>query len=204
MAKAIAVFLGEHGETAALEQPGQVMIYQKQQGRWQILRTKEFNFGQVRDARALRTGITEMVAFLEDCKIFVGRSVTGLPYFELEKAGRCVWEMTGKPVDFLDYVLTKEEESIVAEAEKVVVMPVAEDLGCGCYRISIKEIQEADLGITSKQALQPILRQGDFFRLEVLCRHVPPWLEAETILGNLTCISENLGSGEERVVISKK
>lgn len=204
MAKAIAVFVGDEGETADIKQPGKVIIYQKQQGEWLKLREKQFALGEAQGAGELRVGIGEIINFLGDCKIITALSVTGLPYFELEKAGCCVWEITGNPRDFLDYVLAKQEETFEIDAQEGITAPVPEDLGDGCFRLSIKEIQEADMGITSKQALQPILRQGNFSKLEVICRHVPPWLEVETMFGDLMCVTEKLGPGEERVIISKK
>jgi len=204
MAKAIAVFVGDQGETAELQQPGKVVIYQKHQGEWRALREKKFTLGEARGAGELRGAIAQLVNFLGECKIFTAFSVSGLPYFELEKAGCCVWEITGKPLDFLDYVLAKQEERFEVAAPAGITAPEPEDLGDGCYRLSITEIQEADTGLTSKQALQPILRQGNFAKLEVICRHVPPWLEVETMFGDLMCVAEKLGPGEERVIISKK
>jgi Fe-only nitrogenase accessory protein AnfO len=204
MAKAIAIFLGDNGETADLQQPGKIIIYQKNQGMWQEQREKKFALGQARSARELRAGIAEVVEYLGNTKIIVGRSITGLPYFELEKAGCCVWEITGKPQGFLEYVLIKDEEMARTPAPETAPTPVPEDLGNGYYRLSIKEIQERDTGITSKQALQPILRQGNFFPLEVICSHIPPWLETDIMMGNLACTSEQLGFGEVRIVIRKK
>lgn len=204
MAKEIAVFVGENGVTAELQQPGKIIVYLKKQNQWQKLREQEFTLGQARGARELRAGIVEIVDFINDCKIFVGQSITGLPYFELEKAGCSVWEFAGEPLDFLDYVLEKEEEAVEDTDSKSIAMPIPEDLGNGHYRISIKEIQEKDTGITSKQALQPILRQGNFDQLEIICSHIPPWLEADIMNGNLQGVSETVASGETRVVISKK
>lgn len=203
MGKDIAVFVGGNEETATLEQPGKIIVYKKKQGQWQELREKEFTLGQTQGVRELRSGIAEIVEFLADCKVFVGRAITGLPYFELEKASCSVWEFTGKPLEFLDYVLEKEEEAAPAAVTQAVAMPVPEEIDNGCYRISIKEIQETDAGITSKQALQPVLRQGNFNQLEVICNHIPPWLEAELTGGNLHQISKKSAPGEARVIIRK-
>lgn len=203
MARAIAVFVGENGETAALEQPGTIILYQKNQGRWQELRAKEFSLGEVRSLRELRAALAEIMNHLQECKIFVGRSITGLPCFALEKAGCSVWEFAGRPEDFLDYILSWEEVVPENSADESSPLPMPEDLGNGRLRISIKEIQETDRGVTSKQALQPILRRTDFTQLEVLCSHIPPWLETETMLGGLVCISTTPGQDGMSVVIEK-
>ncbi len=205
MGRDIAVCVGNNEETTTLEQPGRIIVYKKKQGQWQEIREREFTLGQAQGVRELRARIAEMVDFLADCKVFVGRSITGLPYFELEKADCSVWEFDGKPLDFLDYVLEKEEEkSENTDQKQSIAMPAPEALDNGCYRISIKEIQERDTGITSKQALQPVLRQLNFSQLEVICNHIPPWLEAELASGNLQCVNKQSTPGEIKVIIRKK
>jgi Fe-only nitrogenase accessory protein AnfO len=183
--------------------PGKVIVYRKKQGQWQELREKEFALGQAQGIRELRARIAQTVDFLNDCKICVGRSITGLPYFELEKAGCSVWEFTGQPLDFLDVVLAKEEESAQEEPVAPLNLPVPEDLGNGCFRISIKEVQENGTGVTSKQVLLPLLRQGQFDQLAVICNHIPPWLESEAMIENMKLVIEKNGPGEVWAVISK-
>jgi len=203
MAKDIAVYVDEHGETTAMNLPGKVIVYQKKQGQWQELREQEFALGQAQGIRELRTRIAKVVAFIADCKICVGRSITGLPYFELEKAGCSLWEFTGRPLDFLDFVLEKDEEGVPEQPDTPLNLPVPEDLGNGCFRVSIKEVQENGTGVTSKQVLLPLLRQGRFHQLEVICNHIPPWLEAEAMAKNMKLVIEQNGPGEVRGFISK-
>ncbi|RYD03903.1 hypothetical protein N752_17630 [Desulforamulus aquiferis] len=152
----------------------------------------------------LRSRMKEVVDFLGQCKTFVGLSVTGVPYFELEKARCSVWEYEGDPLGFLDYVLEKEEaeEKESAEAKTTPVAPV--ETFPGCYRISLKEIQEKNTGVTSKQALLPFIRKGKFYQLEVICNHIPPWLETELQIGNLESRSEVIARNEIKVIITKK
>ncbi|MDA8213485.1 MAG: nitrogenase, partial [Clostridia bacterium] len=61
-----------------------------------------------------------------------------------------------------------------------------------------------NLGVTSKQVLLPFLRKGKFYSLEVICSHLPPWLEAELMSGNLTSSVAKISSNELRVIIAKK
>lgn len=81
------------------------------------------------------------------------------------------------------------------------VAPVA--FADGRYQISLKEIQEGNTGITTKQALLPFIRKGEFYELEVLCSHVPPWLEAELAAGNLRKEKSMIGN-EIKITITKK
>lgn len=204
MAKEIAVHTGAGGETAAINSPGKVVVYCKRMGIWGVERTTAFSLAQEKGLREMRKQMAELVNGLGDCKIFVARAITGVPYYELEKAGCSIWEFDGKPEVFLDHILAKEEEAD-AEAHTAVsfVPPVPEHMGSGCYHISIKEIQESETGFTTKQVLLPLLRKMDFYQLNIVCNHVPPWLEAETMTGGLILSTEKIAPGEMRATLRK-
>ncbi|ABO51317.1 hypothetical protein Dred_2813 [Desulforamulus reducens MI-1] len=204
MTKEIAVYVGNNGETISLYQNGKVMVYLRDKGQWQIAREKDFSLGDNFNIKALREQMNELVDFIGPCKTFVGLSVTGIPYFALEKSNCSVWEFEGNPVNFLDYILTKEEEPKKSIRGDAVSPPVPVETFSGCYRISIKEIQEQSLSITSKQALLPFIRKGNFYSLEVLCNHIPPWLEREILFKGFESSSEVIGKNEIKVYITKK
>lgn len=205
MTKEVAVVVGENGETTSLYDKGNVVVYQKKRGEWSVLKEKRFVLDKSLGMQELRNKMAAVLDFLGECKIFVGLSITGVPYFELEKAKFSVWEFEGKPMDFLDYVLEEEEERHDQEANKeenaVMLTPV--ETSDGYYRISIKEIQENDTGVTSKQVLLPFLRKGQFYSLQVICNHVPPWLEAELLSGDYSGDIEKISNGEVRITIAK-
>jgi hypothetical protein len=58
--------------------------------------------------------------------------------------------------------------------------------------------------MTSKQVLMPILQQGNFYSLEILCNHVPPWLEVELQDGRLVVRVEKIAPTEVHIYISKR
>ncbi len=110
MAKEIAVFLGADGSSVSLDEPGNVAIFRRALGSWEKNREKGFSLGQVNGMRELRLKMGEILQFMDGCRIFIARSASGVPYFELEKAGCTVWEYTGKPADFLEHVWEQEEK----------------------------------------------------------------------------------------------
>ncbi|PKM47773.1 MAG: nitrogenase [Firmicutes bacterium HGW-Firmicutes-8] len=206
MARDIAVFLGVDGETVSLYEPGRIVVYRRKLGEWNVLREKPFSIDRTGGIKELRQKIKEMLDFLDDCNIFVAFSVVGVPYYELEKAEYRVWEFEGSPPEFLDHILDTEEAALKQSApghnDITPLVPV--ETSAGCYQISLSEIQANNAGITSKQALLPFLRKGLFYSLEVLCSHVPPWLEVEMASGNLNGSVEYLGPNEFKVTIGKK
>lgn len=204
MAFDIAVYVSDNGETTSFNEPGKLVVHRKRQGAWKVCREKEFSPAEASGMSGLRRMLGDMLDFMGECRVFVGHAVTGIPYFELEKSNCTVWEMPGRPGEWLDYILEQEEGEQRREDKKpLVAVPVPEVVGAGRFRVSIKEIQDSG-GITSKQVLQPILRRGNFYELEVSCSHVPPWLEAEFATGVLKGDVVSAGNDEIRLVISRR
>lgn len=206
MTRDIAVFTGENGETLSLDNPGTITVYRREQGQWSFNRAQEFILDKERGIGGIRRQLAELLDFLQECRIFAAFSVTGMPYFELEKAGCRVWEIAGKPKDFLDNVFIEEEKAREQNGNQgtEVKTPAPVQVAPGCYQISLTGIQAGGTGVTSKQALLPFLRQGVFYSLEVLCSHIPPWLEVELAAGNLEGITERINKDVVKVLIRSK
>lgn len=199
----VAVFVGETGETVSVYEPGKIAVYRKEAGIWTVLREAAFTLDRDGGLNGLRRQVEGVLEFMDGCKVFTALSITGIPYYELEKAGCSVWEFAGRPQEFLDHILLKEEEDLRKEPVCASSIPVPVDTGGGCYSISLKDIQGSANGVTSKQVLLPFLRKGKFYSLDIICSHIPPWLEAEFAQGNLSGLTERTGIDEYRVTITK-
>ena len=203
MTKEIAVFRGSDGLTATLGEPGTVAVFRRRQGKWELNREATWDLDARKGLRELRRQMAEMVEFLASCKVFVARTLTGLPYYEMEKAGIRTWEIAGEPHNFLTEIALQDA---AAREEPVATKSIAvtpSELAPGHFSVSIKELQEQQSGVTSKQILLPLLRQKQFSILEILCNHVPPWLEAEITTAGLAFQTEKLGGNHFKVVVSK-
>ncbi|MDF2875794.1 MAG: Fe-only nitrogenase accessory protein AnfO [Sporomusa sp.] len=199
MAREIAVFVGENGSTAALEEVGKVIVYHRQQGKWQSVSETAFQLDRTSGMAGVRQQLTVMIELVEPCRVFVARTVSGLMYKELEQAGFSIWEFDGRPIEFLEYVLIQEEIAARQPAPLKAVTPAVVETGPGCYQVSLKELQQNGTGMTSKQVLQPLLN-GNFYLVEVLCSHIPPWLEADWACGKFDCKAERLADGVKLII----
>jgi Fe-only nitrogenase accessory protein AnfO len=201
MLRDIAVFLGEKGETVEMGETGKIVVYHRERGVWHITQEQRlFPEGRC-NLTEVRRQMREILGFLGECKVFVASAVTGVYYYELEKAEVSVWEFSGSPQTFLDYIATNEENQHMAEIPPQNIVPIPSEIADGRYYVSIKEIQENNSSITSKQVLQPFLRRGKFYSLEILCNHIPPWLENELVSSNLTSEVTRINNKEIKVVI---
>jgi len=205
VAQEIAVCIGADGQVSSLSEGSAIVIYQKKQGTWQAGREAEFSLDKQGGIVGLRRQMATVIEFLAECKIFVGHSVVGVPYFELEKMQCSIWEFEGPPLSFLDYVLAQEEDKLAKSQEPVTpLIPFPTERAPGDYYISIKEVQENGGGITSKQVLMPVLRKVPFETLEVLCNHIPPWLEVDLKEGKMASRIEKRSATETHIYINKR
>lgn len=202
----IAVALDRNGNTTSIDEPARIVVYQKKQGVWLAVQEFVCDLEQSKGLRHMRQKLAELVAAIaKSSQVFVGLSVTGVPYFELEKAGLAIWEFEGRPAEFLSYIEHKEEEARLAQEEmKPVAVPVPRQTAPGRFFISLKEVQENNAGITSKQVLFSFVNKAEFDQLEVVCNHVPPWLEAIAPEKGFQCLKKKISNKEIRVTISKK
>lgn len=204
MAKEIAVFVGPDGSSASLEEPGKVVVFRLAQGAWEVDRELEASMGDVKGMRELRQHMAGIVRFLDECRVFVARSATGIPYFELEKAGCSIWEYVGTPDDFLGRVWEREEAERASEDKQAAPgIPSPEETSPGNFFISIKEIQSRNADVSSKQVLREFIRQGGFRSLLIICGHTPPWIEAEAMRGGFLFEVEQVDRNEYKVKIAK-
>lgn len=203
MAREIAVHTSRKGETIPITESGTIVVYRKTMGLWGVERQLPFQLVQDKGLREMRAQMAAVLEFLGSCQILAASAISGVPYYELERGGISVWEVDGRPVEFLEQILAADEAEQEEKQRPVVqpVIPIPEALGEGRYRISIKEIQEADTGITTKQVLMPFLRRGGFYSLHIICNHLPPWLEAEAMAGSLRCECVSMGPGEKQVTV---
>ena len=180
MAREIGAFVDETGRAAALSQPCSLRIYRRDRGQWRLDRSASLNLADASGLADLRRRMAEIIAVFGECKTALAAAFQGAALHELEKAGIELWEVDGEPAALLDTILF-EEEKAAQQADKSTALPfpVLENLGEGKFSLSIAEVQRSSGGLTSKQVLLPILQQGSFRELAILCTHVPPWLEAE-------------------------
>lgn len=209
----IAVFLNDKDETTSFTEEGIIKIYFKEKTKWQIYKESLFSMDKCNGIKSVRESLFNLIGILEECRIFVASEIIGLPYNILDSKGFDLWEIDGVPEDFLDYVLEEslKEKLSNEEQEKskqllqaeVIDKPIETDKK-GCFYLNLKNLQETKSGVSSKQALLPFLTNYTFSELELLCSHVPPWIENFVKEFHFKLDTVKIKSNEYKVVIYTK
>jgi hypothetical protein len=200
----IAVLLGSDGRTIPLSEPGTFVVYLRIRNEWVKERELAFALDPLQGLQGLRKSVAALNGFLGNCKTVVATSASGALFFELEKARCSVWEISGIPDTFLNQVWRDEKEARADEPLPAGPgIPAPLELSPGTYYISIREIQGKRPEVSSKQILQEFVRKGEFSELEIICDHVPPWIEIEAEQRGFKIVNERTAQNEVRVFLRK-
>jgi Fe-only nitrogenase accessory protein AnfO len=201
----VAVITGSDGRTVPISVPGTVVVYRRVRGTWLAERRLPFSIEKDGGLSGLREQMEILTLFLGTCRTFVARSASGALFFGLEKAGCTVFEITGSPSEFLDTIWqdAKEEQEAKAPVPAGTDIPSPLEIAPGKYYISIREIQGKRPEVSSKQVLRPFVQHGAFSELEIICDHVPPWIEVDAERLGYEISSERTGLHDLKVLLRR-
>lgn len=204
----IAVLLNSDGETSSFNESGVIKVFSKQEGEWNKTKEVLFNIEENINIMCFRENIVSIVNFLGNCKIFVARYISGIAYNILDTMGFSSWEIHGVPEKFLDSLLEDEKlyklNKLSTEKKFNSLAAPVQTSNEGFFYMNLKELQNSNSNLSTKQALLPFLKNTAFYELELLCSHIPPWFEAEFKKMNLTADIHELGHNEYKINIYHK
>lgn len=204
----MAVVLNGSGGTETIHEGSIIRIYSKEKDNWQVIKEFPFTLRGLMVLKAIRENMLNLIEMLGECKIIVAKELNGVPNSILDMSGFTIVEVAGKPDDFLDDVLERIEEHevslILAAKEKEANTKPVSLKDDGYYYINLKELQNKDSGITSKQALLPFLNNTSFYELEIICSHEPRWLEEELKRLNMKSVITMVDANEYKIVVCNK
>jgi Fe-only nitrogenase accessory protein AnfO len=206
----IATFVDNNGETLSFGEAGTVELYDKDGEGWYCVNCIPFKPDKSMNLFLLRQCIYKMVAQLDGCKLLVVKKAKGIfkAIFE-EELGIKVWMLDGSPFESLNRI----NEQIEMEAKTMAcsescskatgaIRPEAVgDADSGFYRINLVEVQNKNCALNSKEILLPFLTEKNFRELEIVCIHVPKWLNEALQTLNMEMKTEERKDGFCRTIV---
>ncbi len=205
MQKAIAAMLDENDRITDMNNAKKLSVFQKTEQKW-ILREElilpELFIGSLAE---IRRGLETVVKEIRDCKLIVGKSITGLVFQVFNSAGFIISETDVFDSAILDDLysdILKEIDAFQAEqeADKIPVAPEETEIK-GDYFFDFNLLKSSDLPYTSKSTILPFLNSTSFNRLEIICDHVMPWFGAEMKKRKLNFTVTKIKEGKWSVVV---
>ena len=201
MKKQIIVTLNRAGVLVSFADTECFVLWEKRQAHWHPADEWEYRLGHA-DAAAIREAVSALASRFEDCRIIVSRKVLGIPYQMLNKTGFSIFE-----ADTVSDRLLDDIAKDVSESRAIADQPPAEPLSPhndGHYYFDLVRLQKAYPEISSKRALMGFMSGADFVSLELICDHLPPWMEDVMNARGLQYRHSKEADGSSRYVIAAR
>ena len=206
----IAVILNEKNELSSIENCSTVIIYHNKESSWEAVDEIQWQSGALTGAYHIRRKIHILAEQLGDCRVIAGKKINGLPYQIFDQKGFHIFEIqstvSSKLFDSIRDDLSESSRKAKEDAKKLASIPTTpySPKNNGIYYLNLIELQEAFPEISSKKALKSFMEVADFTELRLICRHLPPWLEADTSRRNMKIQLQRQADESCNVIISKK
>lgn len=150
----------------------------------------EYSTENVLDSVTLHKRINEIGDWLEKCKIVVVNRIRGIHYIAFEERQISMLEIKGLPETFLEDI--RECVQHCRTGKKIPMEHNAIfELRPGIFHTDLREVMKGNTSYNSKQILVPFLKKQKYSLLEIICEHVPKWLENEQNELNIRISVEN-------------
>ncbi len=206
MSNKIAVIVDATKSLSSFEAGSYINVYCKYNSNWKLEDEIGFSLNHSTTISDFRDYIRTIILKLEDCKIIIGKTVSGLPYNILDRMGFAIFEVEDISALSLDDIFSEVQEYKNNKDDfsvKVSSSPIETDIA-GEYFLNLIELQEKHPEISSKKALQEFILTTPFYKLELICSHVPPWFENVLPARKLTYTTEEMQRCMYRVTVYKK
>jgi len=174
----IAVLVNAEHITCGFEKDGTIYVYEKVNCEWNVKKQMEYCTKELADTFAFHQKIKEISTWMGECKIVVVNRIRGIHYLAFEEYQISMLEIKGEPVKFLDDIV-----DCLNHQRTVVEVPLEHNAiyerQPGKFGTDLRDVMNGKTSYNSKQILLPFLKNEFYSELEILCNHIPKWLEKE-------------------------
>lgn len=197
----IALCINNNNRLINFNEGTQIQIYSKNQDVWNLDDTISYTIDKIGNVQDMRMEIERIVNNIGNCKTLIAKKISGLCYTVFETSGFEIWEMDASIEEVLhSFSLDLDQE----KCEQKETIEFIVDQGEGHYKINLIEAMSKDKNATSKSLLLPFLKNGGFYKLGVICSHIPPWFDTTLVEMSLEHKTSKSEDGIYTVQISKK
>lgn len=201
----IAVVVDQEGRIGVIENKSRVDIYSKTDREWQLTESVEILIKDISNIEEVRSSVRTVALNLEDCRIVIGKNVSGIAYHILDRLGFYIFEVHEYHPDMFDDIVRDVEEMDGSKERggDIPLEPYSPE-NDGVYYLDLIKLQDMYPDISSKKAMAEFLNHEVFLRFELICRHMPPWMEQIKDRRKLNYSIEKIGEDSCRVIITRQ
>ncbi len=205
MSNKIAIIVNSESELTNFEEGSSIILYNKSTDIWQIEDIVSYSLAPLSSISDTRDCVKTVISKLKDCKIIIAKTMSGIPYIIFDRMGFAIFETSDISNAILDEILSDVEEYSSKKNLALMELPTSpvETEIPGVYFFNLMELQQKHPEISSKKALKAFIENAQFSKLEIICSHLPPWLENYFSPNMLSYIMEPLDMNSCKVSINR-
>lgn len=201
MNKQIITVLDGEGRLTAFTQAQRLVLWRKTEAQWRPDSGCDVP-ERPGSAEAVKNIIDDLAEKFAECHIIVAQKVSGLAYQLLNKKGYAIFEADEISGELLDGIMQD-----ILQARAVPDLPPREPVSPqndGNFYFDLVRLQKAFPEVSSKMALQNFIRNVNFMSLELICDHLPPWMEQAMADHGLEYRPRRDEDGVNRILITRR
>lgn len=200
----IAVFTNRYSALCDFFEADRFLIFERGADDWQLL--NEIPFAPIPPLSAVltRKNSEALLPLLNGCKVLAGGTLVGIPFFVFDRAGLHIFEISAITDEVFDEIFQEMQASDAAinAREAIISNARPKETGTpGIYFLDLIALQSECPEVSSKKAMADFLENTPFLELNLICRHIPPWIEDSGIYRIDVVQSEN---GIVKAIVSRK
>ena len=205
MSNKIAIIVNSESELTNFEEGSSIILYNKSTDIWQIEDIVSYSLAPLSSISDTRDCVKTVISKLKGCKIIIAKTMSGIPYIIFDRMGFAIFETSDISNAILDEILSDVEEYSSKKNLALMELPTSpvETEIPGVYFFNLMELQQKHPEISSKKALKAFIENAQFSKLEIICSHLPPWLENYFSPNRLSYIMEPLDMNSCKVSINR-
>lgn len=194
MNKKIAVTCDENNNLTDFISLSHVIIFEQDGNNWNIRKRFPFNFHSIKTPQEIRDHTRNLIVKLDDCKIIASQSINGLIYNVFDRMMFAIFEIDGLDDDMLNKIILDIYNNLHQINSNITVPTAPVETTKGIYYLDLIKLQAAYPDISSKKALRNFIDSTPFFRLDLICSHIPAWLKSSDYENSLEISTKKSGS----------
>ncbi|MDR2705813.1 MAG: hypothetical protein LBC02_08560 [Planctomycetaceae bacterium] len=202
----IAILLDQHGIASRFSEGGTIYVFEKRDEMWISERKFDFLSRNYTSMLELRSYMSSVVQWFDDCNVFAARLSTGYYRVLLEGYGIGLWAVEGIPQHFITKIESfyrnspqNDIKNVTVDERQQLIIPIPHKTGF--YRVDLREVMAHKTTLNSKELLLPFFKETPFRQLEIICNHVPCWFQSELSLLGLWANIESSDNEQIKIVI---
>ncbi|MCX7657312.1 MAG: hypothetical protein N2Z57_01420 [Oscillospiraceae bacterium] len=175
MNKAVSIIMKDCNVSNSFFEANRILVFLKGESGWTVSKEIPMDFKNFKNLASLRTELVSLSKKLGECGIIAGKEISGLPFTVFDSLGFHIFFISELNDCCLDGMLEDVNQN---NKNKEIPQKPIETSTPGKYYFDLAALQEKFPEISSKKALRQFFEEIPFLELELVCAHLPPWIES--------------------------